>query len=524
MKIDALTSVGAALLPEGLSAPKRAEEFSEALDKHLTNGAPPDIQNQTNQATGAGEAENNPQKSESQTKLDSNPTEPTDKKLDGDTDSPEPADPATPVDVNPAINWAAIAPAVLMNVQPTPVTAEPSADTQPEPDPVVAIATNAPKQAQLAAAVLTSAPKVDPNHPEYSEIPESPEAAPPANTDEPKVEVKAPKVAENTEIAPKEVLESLNPTKIEVETPKVPTEPTVQTKPTVTAATPEVAVQQEAQPVIANNQSKAPTSQAAVNSATEAVATATKPVAQDAGTELDHGSDDQPAAKDPSNGAPAAGAQRNGKLTKFSPWALPHEETQSHGDALISNMHSDKSDASLLDDGSAIEVNPLSIKGTNLDMTKIEATTKPEATKTNDEINQKVLTQVMDKLDALMASRKNGSVVVHLEPRELGSITITVRMRGEKCDIQMHATDPVVREALAADKGQLIQQVQAKGMTLNSFNVGEHSLGSWNHSHSNQDPSRQNRSSGQGGNVVQHRQASSGAAVSWTSKGMDLIA
>ncbi|MCW5937957.1 MAG: flagellar hook-length control protein FliK [Fimbriimonadaceae bacterium] len=83
-----------------------------------------------------------------------------------------------------------------------------------------------------------------------------------------------------------------------------------------------------------------------------------------------------------------------------------------------------------------------------------------------------VLRQLADRVQTLITARQAGEVVVRLDPADLGSITLSVTSLGNRVDAEVKATHEGVRQALQAGRTELFQQIENRGMTLNSFNVG----------------------------------------------------
>ncbi len=119
--------------------------------------------------------------------------------------------------------------------------------------------------------------------------------------------------------------------------------------------------------------------------------------------------------------------------------------------------------------------------GQNLvDTTKSVSTTRPEIAKEavqDPKLQAHIVKQVSDRLDQVLASRRNGSIVVHLEPRELGQITVNIRQFGTRVDAEITTSNAQVRENLESGRQQLVQQVESKGLSLGSLNVNSQDAG-----------------------------------------------
>ncbi len=83
-----------------------------------------------------------------------------------------------------------------------------------------------------------------------------------------------------------------------------------------------------------------------------------------------------------------------------------------------------------------------------------------------------VIRQVADRIELLAASRPSSGVVIHLEPRDLGSITLVVKSQGDSVDAQLYASHDHVRSALQQSHAQLGQSLQQRGIQLGSVSVG----------------------------------------------------
>lgn len=103
-------------------------------------------------------------------------------------------------------------------------------------------------------------------------------------------------------------------------------------------------------------------------------------------------------------------------------------------------------------------------------------TAAPEAPQ-DPKLQEQIVKQVADRLDQVLSSRRNGSIVVHLEPRELGQITVNIRQFGTRIDAEITTSNAQVRENLESGRQQLVQQVEAKGLSLGSLNVNSQDAG-----------------------------------------------
>jgi hypothetical protein len=86
---------------------------------------------------------------------------------------------------------------------------------------------------------------------------------------------------------------------------------------------------------------------------------------------------------------------------------------------------------------------------------------------------KEVLRQLADRIENMVASRRFGQVVIKLEPYDLGTLTLTVKAFGNRVDAEVTASNETVRHNLAQHRSDLVQNVESRGLSLNSFNVGQ---------------------------------------------------
>ncbi len=111
--------------------------------------------------------------------------------------------------------------------------------------------------------------------------------------------------------------------------------------------------------------------------------------------------------------------------------------------------------------------------------------------------NQKIDTadiqkQLVDRIDKMLENRRAGRMVIHMEPRELGSLTVTIRTLGQKVDMDILASNDQVRENLKSNANQLHQHVESRGYTVNSLDI-QSSLADANQSHQGPNHEMMNR-------------------------------
>lgn len=100
------------------------------------------------------------------------------------------------------------------------------------------------------------------------------------------------------------------------------------------------------------------------------------------------------------------------------------------------------------------------------------ATEKPEAGNQRPEVDRHlVVRQVADRIENLVAARPREGVTIHLEPRDLGSVTLVVKGLASALDVQMTASDSRVRESLDSARPELAQALAPRGIELRELRV-----------------------------------------------------
>ncbi len=116
----------------------------------------------------------------------------------------------------------------------------------------------------------------------------------------------------------------------------------------------------------------------------------------------------------------------------------------------------------------------------------IPLTDSPKATQSADtapkELTRRdvdhVINQVADRIEYLAAAKPRGGVTIHLDPKELGSITLVVKQVNGAVDAQVMTENSQVREALTTHQPQLGIALENRGLNLNSITVsGQSQLG-----------------------------------------------
>ena len=99
-----------------------------------------------------------------------------------------------------------------------------------------------------------------------------------------------------------------------------------------------------------------------------------------------------------------------------------------------------------------------------------------------------MMKQLTDRIDSMLENRKSGRMVIHLEPRELGTITLAIRTFGMKVDLDILASNDQVRQNLQESRPHLAHQVESKGYTLGQVDFNQTQMNAnTNQSHGQQD-------------------------------------
>lgn len=85
--------------------------------------------------------------------------------------------------------------------------------------------------------------------------------------------------------------------------------------------------------------------------------------------------------------------------------------------------------------------------------------------------------QVIDRVETIAQYGKSGSVTIHLDPKELGPLTLTVRSFGQRVDAEIQTQNSDVRAALHDSRQQLNQAVEARGLSLGSMQISHQDQG-----------------------------------------------
>ena len=82
-----------------------------------------------------------------------------------------------------------------------------------------------------------------------------------------------------------------------------------------------------------------------------------------------------------------------------------------------------------------------------------------------------VVRQVADRIESLVAARPKDGVTVHLEPRDLGTLTLVVKGLSHALDVQVTASDDRVRQSLDASRPELVQALLPRGIELREMRI-----------------------------------------------------
>lgn len=98
--------------------------------------------------------------------------------------------------------------------------------------------------------------------------------------------------------------------------------------------------------------------------------------------------------------------------------------------------------------------------------------------------------QIIDRMESMVLGKKSGTVTIKLDPIDMGSVTLTIKSFGSKIDTDIKASNDDVRAALNVHKNVLVSTIESRGLTMNSFTIGQeanaqagnHQNGQANHS------------------------------------------
>ena len=100
------------------------------------------------------------------------------------------------------------------------------------------------------------------------------------------------------------------------------------------------------------------------------------------------------------------------------------------------------------------------------------ATEKPEAGADRPALDRHlVVRQVAERIENLVAARPKDGVTIHLEPRDLGTITLVVKGLSTALDVQVAASDERVQKGLDASRPELAQALAPRGIELRELRI-----------------------------------------------------
>lgn len=83
-----------------------------------------------------------------------------------------------------------------------------------------------------------------------------------------------------------------------------------------------------------------------------------------------------------------------------------------------------------------------------------------------------VIQQLTDRIELMAAVKPKDGMTVHLQPSDLGTVSMVVKAVGKTVEAEIFATNPAVRDALETSKTQLAASVQHRGLQLANVTVG----------------------------------------------------
>jgi len=110
----------------------------------------------------------------------------------------------------------------------------------------------------------------------------------------------------------------------------------------------------------------------------------------------------------------------------------------------------------------------------NFEVPRTASGDKPDAVAApldKETINETVLRQVREKLAAPLPGKDTGKVTLRLNPRELGDLTIDIRMENRNVAIEISAQNAVVKEALMQHLDTLKETLARQNITMERFDV-----------------------------------------------------
>lgn len=140
---------------------------------------------------------------------------------------------------------------------------------------------------------------------------------------------------------------------------------------------------------------------------------------------------------------------------------------------------------------------------------------------------EKLILQISDRIELLAASKPRHGVTIHLEPRELGTVTLTVKSFGSEIEARVTASDDGVRAALVDAGPQLHKALESKGFQVNalSFDLSRPETGlggGQTHRHQPNSPQHNSDRAFFGGSTLDEVDFLSGRLLAQKPGGMDI--
>lgn len=99
---------------------------------------------------------------------------------------------------------------------------------------------------------------------------------------------------------------------------------------------------------------------------------------------------------------------------------------------------------------------------------------RPEAGQLRQQIDRPALVrQVADRIESMVAARPREGVTVHLEPRDLGTVTLVVKGAASALDVRMYASDDRVKESLNETRNDLAQALAPRGIAVRDVRIAD---------------------------------------------------
>lgn len=153
--------------------------------------------------------------------------------------------------------------------------------------------------------------------------------------------------------------------------------------------------------------------------------------------------------------------------------ATAHSKSNADADSGSTGGHS-RDETSAKGDGSATSsstATPTDTQTTSTSTSSTTGVTNVDASKAHSVDRVMLVRQVADKMELLAATHPKDGVVIHLEPANLGSLTVTLKQTAAGVDAQMSASNEHVRKALQESRTDLTTAMQQRGIEMKSISV-----------------------------------------------------